>query len=401
MDHMPQICWASCKCRLTHDIFVPGQNLRVSYTDQSSFLAAYTQLFKDLGYSKTDLDEACTIAQSERKRREKYEVQMLENKLYNIKRYLPPIKDAFLLKKSDFRSEFFDLCERCQSRTVPMEDLMTIVEKIEGLVEVFRFPVLTDACLERLNLALDAFDEQNGRKSQPDTLTCDGSLLCEIPGSQARVDGDNAYDCGGADVDLVGSLLSAGLQCILARLYPDVGGKLDSYRAFTVQFVGPEAQRQQPGRDTHVPIHYDNSEITAEICLLLSPGCETGAGGEMCFVHSSPNVRGGESSEGPYAKLLDHRPGWVVLHRGSHVHQILPFNSSAPAPFRRSITCWLRSNEIRSSLCPRCFSEPQLVPMKVLHNGEYVDCTKLNSEVVHSGKFVRAGFADGFRISPT
>ncbi|CAL8098858.1 unnamed protein product [Calicophoron daubneyi] len=398
MNTALRIRWASCRCWSTHNIFLPGVKAHVSYIDRPSFLATYGEWFTHCGLSEADLDEVVSFAEAEKKRREQIEVDMLRNKVNNIKQCASTGKDSFILKKDDFRDEFLALSELSQSHSVPTEDLLSVVEEVEGLVEVYRFPVLTATCLGRINAALDLFEARMKSKSQPNTMNHSGVLLSEIPGSQAFTDGDSAFDCGGADIDLMGSLLCQGLQSVLSRLFPDVGRRLDSYRVFTVQYVAPETAVDNL-QDFDLCSHYDNSEVTVNICLSLSAGDEENVGGDLYFVHRSPNTRGGAVTGEPYAKLLSHRPGWAVIHRGSHIHGVLPFHHSSVSPFRRSLICWLRSSEQRSTLCPRCFSSPQLVPMKVLFSGCVVDCTVLSPEEIRSGKFVRAGFADGFEIS--
>lgn len=158
-------------------------------------------------------------------------------------------------------------------------------------------------------------------------------------------------------------------------------------------------------------VKYSTLQITINICLEAKQEDPDIVGGELFFANSSPSWQytGSEDmSEVEFAKLLNHRPGWAVVHRGSHIHGVLPYRVLSPDAsttdrVRRSLICWLRSSSLRSLECPRCHSRsPQqhqlLVPMKVWRDGQIVDVTELTEDDQRSGLFVRAGFADGFLL---
>ncbi|KAF8562546.1 2-oxoglutarate and iron-dependent oxygenase domain-containing protein 2, partial [Paragonimus westermani] len=266
-----------------------------------------------------------------------------------------------------------------------------------GLDDVYRFPLLTGQCVERLNRILDQIDEHGFLRSRPNTMNHAGLLLSEVPGSQSKVIDSEPVDCGGAEIDLMTSLFGCGMRWILDGIFPDFRNRLDSYRVFTVEYSNPTSDTE---KDFDLPAHYDNSEITLNLCLRVSPAV-AGNGGELFFRHAAGlSINEGTPGEQLDSLLLDHRPGWVVIHRGSHVHGVLPFRSSQ-ACSRRSLIVWLRSSSHRAKLCPRCFSTPQLVPTKVWYRGEFVDCNKLPPEALNNGGFVRVGFGDGFLLPRT
>ncbi|VDP92702.1 unnamed protein product [Echinostoma caproni] len=225
-----------------------------------------------------------------------------------------------------------------------------------------------------------------------------GILLGEIPGSQSYNENSTyVRDVGGADIDLMSSLFDAGFQSILARLFPDIGPTIDSYRVFTVEYTGAGDASEHVPKDFDLSPHYDNSELTVNICLDFEPGTSDDVGGQLFFCHFSPrNNASWDRDRDGFAQLLNHRPGWAIVHRGSHVHGVLPFDRPSKQTRRRSLICWLRSSLERGSLCPRCSKPPQLEPMQVWYRGNTIDCTRLPPEAIENGDYVRVGFADGF-----
>ncbi|KAF5405145.1 2-oxoglutarate and iron-dependent oxygenase domain-containing protein 2 [Paragonimus heterotremus] len=297
----------------------------------------------------------------------------------------------------DFTDEFIRLRQMFMLGSTSLPELPTVLEKVSGLDDVYRFPLLTRQCVERLNRLLDQIDERGFLKSRPNTMNHAGLLLSEVPGSQSKVIDSEPMDCGGADIDLMTSLFDCGMRWILGGIFPDFHNRLDSYRVFTVEYSN---RTSDTDTDYDLSAHHDNSEVTLNLCLRISPAV-AGNGGELFFRHGAGlSVIEDTPGERLDSVLLDHRPGWVVIHRGSHVHGVLPFHSSQDCS-RRSLIMWLRSSWHRAKRCPRCFSSPQLIPIKVWYRGEFIDCNKLPSEALSDGGFVRVGFGDGFLMPRT
>ncbi|CAH8608931.1 unnamed protein product [Dicrocoelium dendriticum] len=387
--------WASCGCWLYQNIFLPRFNQHVRYTEKSCFHAVHFEQFNRSGFSETDLDTAFHLAQSEHEKRKETESVALQTKLFNLEVYKPHVNSGFILQQEDFTDASRKLRQMSDSSSVETEELLTSMEEVDGLVEVYRFPLLNAACLDRLNHLLDLFDQQGCKRDKPNTMNYGGVTLSVIPGSQARNCGEHKVDCGGADVDFTESLLDLGLRSILTRLFPDLGFTIDSYRSFTVEYSDSTLPSHDDDRhkDKELAAHYDNSEITLNICLRLTNG---GGGGRLYFCHRSPYDDPLEFAKP--IKEVEHQPGWVIIHRGRHVHGVHPFLSSDGSS-RRSIIVWLRCSSTRNKRCPRCFLTPNLIPMKVWYNGHVINCTDLPPEVESQGNFVRAGFGDGMLLT--
>lgn len=63
----------------------------------------------------------------------------------------------------------------------------------------------------------------------------------------------------GLDEPLVTPLRERFLQPLMALLYPEYRGWLDSHRAFVVKYA--------PGQDRELGCHYDNAELTLNVAL--------------------------------------------------------------------------------------------------------------------------------------
>ncbi|KAL7062805.1 hypothetical protein AAHC03_01679 [Spirometra sp. Aus1] len=306
----------------------------------------------------------------------------------------------------DYQPLVANLLRKIKQRHFDVEEAFSIVEPVPGLQEVYTLPLLTAACLHRINAELDAFLASGLPVSRPNTMNRQGILLCELPGHMARAHPESPSDPGGADVDLIGQgLLSpvepVSLRCLLELIFPDIGGKIDSYRAFTVEYEGQTAADLEVARDSGLAYHYDNAELAVNICLRMRKSADkdpdpvmavqanADAGGEICFAHSDPYWIMHEPC--PPAALVPNQPGWALLHRGSHVHAAQPL---APGYVRRNLIVWLRSTSVRNSRspCPRCKLRPNLVPLPYWLNGQIVEGKLLPSDP----SVITSGFGDGF-----
>lgn len=143
------------------------------------------------------------------------------------------------------------------------------------------------------------------------------------------------------------------LTSICRILYPDlVGDGLDSHKAFTVTY-------KMTG-DHELSTHFDNAEITINICL--GKQFEEGS---LYF--------GGMKDDPPNSclyKEVKNRLGYGVLHRGQQVHGALPIENGE----RHNLIIWMRSSKVRNKKCPMCCCRPVLVPSEGFGDGftEYI-----------------------------
>ncbi|KAH8092019.1 PKHD-type hydroxylase At1g22950-like [Aureococcus anophagefferens] len=115
------------------------------------------------------------------------------------------------------------------------------------------------------------------------------------------------------------------------RLYPDLEA-LDHHRCFTVEYA--------VGGDVDLAAHFDNSEVTLNVCLSASADR---VGGDLVF---------GDGT------AVAHRPGYAVFHRGSAVHAATELSSGS----RTNLVLWCRSTrQRRRTACPLCSETRNLV----------------------------------------
>lgn len=164
----------------------------------------------------------------------------------------------------------------------------------------------------------------------------------------------------GFDVGFVDPLRTDYLLPLARLLYPDwVGKGLDSHRAFVVKYY--------MGEDVELSYHFDNAEVTLNVCL----GSEF-TGGDLYF-GSMRTVREGskimcscdcflQQERDPRKherfSAYQHSVGRGLLHRAQHMHGAYPITSGS----RYNLIIWMRSSSVRKSLCPMCDRAPTLVP---------------------------------------
>ncbi|KAK2167469.1 hypothetical protein LSH36_27g03022 [Paralvinella palmiformis] len=115
--------------------------------------------------------------------------------------------------------------------------------------------------------------------------------------------------------------------------------KLDSHKAFTVQY--------EPEKDTALDYHFDNAEVTLNVCL-----GKDFDDGTLYF----GNMRTEAVSESHWTEVC-HTVTCGILHRGQHLHGAMPIQGGEQV----NLIVWLRSSEVRNQLCPMCDSVPDLI----------------------------------------
>lgn len=144
----------------------------------------------------------------------------------------------------------------------------------------------------------------------------------------------------GLDEDFLNRLREDYITPITRLLFPECGGDcLDSHKAFIVKYKTDE--------DVDLNYHYDNAEVTLNVCL--GKQFEDGAlyFGNM-RTEQQPNTAFTE-----YKHKLTHG----LIHRGQHMHGAMPITDGE----RYNLIMWLRGSKIRNSLCPMCKNTPELI----------------------------------------
>ncbi|VDN17317.1 unnamed protein product [Dibothriocephalus latus] len=244
------------------------------YFGDEAFLTTYKSFLHELKVTDEQIEEILTEMRRDSSDRQLESTRSLERKVNLVKHYTPLSKTSFVLSADDYQPPIADLLRKVKQRRFDMEEVVSLVEPVPELQEVYTLPLLTTACLRRINAELDAFLASGLPVGRPNTMNRQGILLCELPGHMARAHPETPCDPGSADVDLIDEgLLSSSepvsLRSLLRLIFPDIGGKIDSYRAFTVEYEGRPATDLETSIDSGLSYHYDNAEVRFVLITLI------------------------------------------------------------------------------------------------------------------------------------
>ncbi|KAK8785580.1 hypothetical protein V5799_008054 [Amblyomma americanum] len=245
--------------------------------------------------------------------------------------------------------------------------------------EVYHIPLLAPAFAERLLQELDHFENSEMPKISPNILNNYSvreenivvydsfAVFCRIhfikTKSQMLHFTDNARfkalfavreypKCGntaqtvlsevGFDELFVTPLREHYLTPLCRALFPGwTGARFDSHNVF--------AEACEPGHESRPGFHYDNAEVTLNVCL----GRREFDGGELFFSDMRERPLADCSSTRPRCQ----KPAWAFLHRGQQLSGAL----STLGGQRVNLVLWLRASEVRNRRCPLCGRPPTLV----------------------------------------
>jgi len=298
--------WAVCKCFQQNNIFLREFGAHVSFTNRDQFLSEFGPELIQLGCK--NIDNVVKEVEKEVERRANHQEQSWKRKLHISQNYEFKHPEVKTLSKSFLDKEFLEIIEQSRNSTVSSK-----VKKV--LEDVYSFPVLTKDFCKTLIEEIQNFKSSNLPCEQPNSMNKHGLLMFEL----------------GLD-KLIDSLRSDYLQPLSKLLYPEaVLEGLDSHKAFTVEY--------QTGGDVELATHFDNAEVTLNVCL--EPGDE---GGELCF------------GQGLHSVPVEHEVGRGVLHLGSQLHSAMPLQAGR----RNNLIIWMRSSAVRNISCPMCRDQPNL-----------------------------------------
>jgi hypothetical protein len=230
---------------------------------------------------------------------------------------------CYILQEQFLDSQFLEIVKYCKSDSATPAGLLDVITE-EEVPNVYSFPVLTEEYCDLLLQELEHFDKSKMPIGRPNSMNNYGILLSEL----------------GFDGGFLDHLREDYLTPLASLLYPEWVGPsgLDSHRAFTVSY--------QLEGDTQLSYHFDNAEVTLNVCLGTSF-----TGGELSF-----GPMAGEPGS-LWKQRYTHRRGRCLLHRGRQRHQAHPITSGK----RVNLIIWMRSSSVRNSQCPMCGEEPSLV----------------------------------------
>jgi len=195
------------------------------------------------------------------------------------------------------------------------EELRSLFEKETG-TGIYSFRMFTDQFCTELIQEVEHFEHSGMPIMRPNTMNNYGVILDEIgfePFFQRLLD----Y-----------------VKPIATLFYGRMGATLDSHHAFIVQY--------KIGEDTDLGFHYDESEVTLNVCL-----GRTFIGGSLYF-------RGLLEDPSTHSENFEfkHVPGLGILHIGKHRHGANKIRTGE----RYNLIVWFRSSVIREESLHHCAS---------------------------------------------
>ncbi|NWR47711.1 OGFD2 protein, partial [Regulus satrapa] len=244
--------------------------------------------------------------------------------------YKPKHPEVYTLQDSFLAPEFLEIVSFCTSPGADLQGLLSYLESFSDK-RIYRLPVFTEEFCQAFVEELENFEQSDMPKGRPNTMNNYGVLLNEL----------------GMDEPFL-TPLRERLLPVTALLYPELGGAcLDSHKAFVVKYALHE--------DLDLSSHFDNAEVTLNVCL----GKEFTEG----------NLYFGEFNQEPSAvpRYLEvqHASGRGLLHRGGQEHGALPLASGR----RWNLVLWMRASAVRNQRCPMCGAKPRLVPARGFGDG--------------------------------
>ncbi|CAI9723761.1 2-oxoglutarate and iron-dependent oxygenase domain-containing protein 2-like [Octopus vulgaris] len=311
----------NCACFYSRNIFLRKYGLHITYKDECSFKTLYGETLRQKGCKSNEQFEAIfkEIKDEIQRRRDICKSALYRRELI-ASRYRPLHPSIYLLKESFLDPKFLHLVYLCKNAGMN-EDVKKSIT-VHKSFRLYAFPIFTQEFCDMLIEELEHFERSDLPKGRPNTMSNNGCLLEEL----------------GFDKEFLEPLRMNYISWITRFLFPDFGGgSLDSHRVFTVKY--------SMGQDRNLGAHYDNAEITLNVCL----GKDFSAGG---LNFRGLNTEMYETSTYHYPNS----PRYGILHRGRQMHEALPIESGT----RHNMVMWMRSSSVRNHLCPMCLSVPQL-----------------------------------------
>ncbi|KAG7480802.1 hypothetical protein MATL_G00060300 [Megalops atlanticus] len=319
-----KIKFYTCSCFCTDNIFLEEYKLHVRFISEQQFRTDYQAVLSTLGCT-TDVQFGNILKKIETEidRRRELGVKSAERAVSIKKNYKPLHKEVYYLQKSYLAPEFLQIVNYSRSDKASKEGLLDFILPLAA-PRVYRFPVFTKKFCDELIEELEHFEQSDAPKGRPNTMNNYGILLNEL----------------GFDEGFITPLRENYLRPVAALLYPDCGGHcLDSHKAFVVKYAMNE--------DLDLSYHYDNAEVTLNVCL----GKEFTEG----------NLYFGDMRQVPLSDSecveVEHHVAEGLLHRGQQMHGALRISSGQ----RWNLIVWMRASRERNRLCPMCSKTPRLV----------------------------------------
>ncbi|TEA41363.1 2-oxoglutarate and iron-dependent oxygenase domain-containing protein 2 [Lagenorhynchus albirostris] len=314
-----------CACFCSENLYVARYGLHVRFRSEQQLRQDYGPILRSRGcVSPKDFQQLLGELEKEVERRQRLGQESAARKALIASSYHPARPDVYSsLQDVALAPEFLAAAEYSTSPGADLQGLLQRLETVSEEKRIYRLPVFTASFCQALLEELDHFEQSDMPKGRPNTMNNYGVLLHEL----------------GLDEPLVTPLRERFLQPLMALLYPEYRGWLDSHRAFVVKYA--------PGQDRELGCHYDNAELTLNVAL-----GKAFTGGALYF---------GDLFQAPSALAnpleVEHVVGQGILHRGGQLHGARPLGTGE----RWNLVVWLRASAVRNRLCPMCCRKPDLV----------------------------------------
>ncbi|KAK7087177.1 2-oxoglutarate and iron-dependent oxygenase domain-containing protein 2-like [Littorina saxatilis] len=322
-----------CSCFFTHNFYIKRYNLHVVFYDRNQFQENYMKILRNKGcVTEKQFQEVLTEIENEASRRRNLGEASLSRRREIKEKYVPRHREVYELQDKFLHPEFLSLVAEAKTSTATVESLLLRMSSMGQ--EVYSFPLFTQQFCRLVLEELEHIEHSACHKGRPNTMNKHGVLLNEF----------------GFNKGLLKPLRRQYLSPITALLYPVWGGGcLDSHKAFSVTY--------DMGHDLDLGCHYDNAEVTLNVCL-----GDVFTGGRLYILPMQSDVDTAKSTNS--IKCM-HYPGWGVLHRGRQRHGAEKLVSGK----RCNLIMWLRSSSVRNKHCPMCRGVPKLMQVPGLDDG--------------------------------
>eukprot|EP01137_Pigoraptor_chileana_P031033 Opistho-2@18294 len=315
-----------CACYFSRNIFVHSVGIHVTYVNDAQFHREYAKVLREKGIATaTQFDAVVLAVKGEIDRRRNVGGDRVRARVSIAKHYAPLHRSVYHLEDHYLDDALATLIVGDCCRSCPY---VTICSGI------YAFPFFKPHFCRTLLAELHHFARSGMPHGQPNSMNKHGLLFFEL----------------GFDDGFVMPLVHRCLEPLRRKFYP-ASTPIDSCKAFTVVYSS-----NAPDADRQLAPHFDNSEVTLNICLQT-----TGAdAGSLYFVDDATDT----------CVEWVHREGWAVLHLGSAMHGASQVGSQmthgggddgVTSAGRTNLVMWGRSSQTRNKRCPMCSQRPVLV----------------------------------------
>ncbi|KAL1467084.1 hypothetical protein MTO96_005942 [Rhipicephalus appendiculatus] len=282
-----------CACYLSSDIPVPELDMRINYFGRHAFMRQFGEQEAIIKRVEATVFSRMNDVKEAQHNMEQDDLNMC---------YIPFDEEVYKFKESCLDPEFVEVAKTADSPESLPPSWIISKEK-----EVYRIPLFTREFCEKLLYELDHFEGSEMPKIRPNVINNYATVLSEV----------------GFDEQFVTPLRD--------------------------QYLSPLCRALEPGNDSGLEFHYDNAEVTLNVCL----GRRGFSGGELYF----SDMREEPLDQCSSTLLQRQLPCHAFLHRGQQLRGALSTLSGEHV----NLVVWLRSSEMRNRRCPLCDHVPTLV----------------------------------------